>query len=134
MKRLVLQMDNALDRLSMDDQEEPYIQDPTDPTRFSQSQVCHILIPLTQHYRARKAASVGLVVSHCLVAGMGVVYQGYPAALASATGQQHKQVVCQPEHGCVADFGSECFSMSWCSGLSCTWRAIKSSTLAVGGK
>ena len=32
-------MDRALDRLSMDDQEEPYVQDPTDPTRFSQSQV-----------------------------------------------------------------------------------------------
>ena len=35
-----MQVDRALDRMSMDDQEEPYVQDPTDPTRFSQSQVC----------------------------------------------------------------------------------------------
>lgn len=32
------QVDKALDRLSMDDQQDPYYQDPTDPTRFSQSQ------------------------------------------------------------------------------------------------
>jgi hypothetical protein len=32
----LLQVDRALDRLSMDESQEGYTQDPTDPTRFTQ--------------------------------------------------------------------------------------------------
>jgi hypothetical protein len=45
----ILQVNSALDSISMDDQDEPYYQDPTDPTRFSQSKVCNPHLHRSMH-------------------------------------------------------------------------------------